>query len=185
METAPTDTEEAGVPNDATSTAPERLPEPRVRKQRFLRRIELAVLALFVLAGVIGMLGSKTDVVSATASGVTLTVTYPSVTRPGLPIRWEFDLHRDGGFDAPVELRTTFDYIHLFDISNFEPEPTSSTGTGTELIYVFDRPDGEDFRVSMDGNTEPGLHEVPTAETSFVENGAPVVSVEYLTVVVP
>jgi hypothetical protein len=173
------------VPSDATATEPERLPEPRLRRQRFVRRIELAALGLFLLAGLFGVLGSKTDVVSASAPGVTLTVTYPSITRPGLPIRWEIQVHRDGGFDGPVELRTTFDYLHLFDVSNLEPEPSSSTGTAGEIVYVFDPPAGEDFRVSMDGNTEPGVHEVPAAETSFVLHGAPVVTVEYFTVVVP
>jgi len=173
------------VPSDATATQPERLPEPRLRRQRLLRRIQLTVLSLFVLAGLFGLLGSRTDVVSATASGVTLTVTYPSITRPGLPIRWEFDVHRDGGFDEPIELHTTFDYLHLFDISNLEPEPSSSTGTPAEVVYVFEKPTGDDFKVSMDGNTEPGFHEAPPAETSLVVNGAPVVTVEYLTVVVP
>jgi hypothetical protein len=173
------------VAKDATATEPERLTEPVLRRQRTRRRIGLTLLAVFVLAGMVGLLGSRTDVASATASGVTLTVTYPSVTRPGLPIRWEFLVHRDGGFDGPIELRTTFDYLHLFDISNLEPEPSSSTGTAGEVIYTFDRPDGEDFRVSMDGNTEPGMHEVPPATTSVVMNGTTVVSVEYLTVVVP
>ena len=173
------------MPKDATATEPDRLTEPVLKKQRAYRRVGLTLLALFVLAGVVGVLGSRTSVASASASGTTLTVTYPAVTRPGLPIRWEFWVHREGGFDGPVELHTTFDYLHLFDISNLEPEPSSSTGSAGEVVYTFDPPSGEDFRVSMDGNVEPGMHEFPSATTSFVMDGSPVVSVEYLTLVVP
>jgi hypothetical protein len=168
-----------------TDTAPERLTEPQLRRQRAFRRAGLSVLALFVIAGFVGAFGSKTETVSSTAGGVTLNVTYPAVTRPGLPIRWEFDVHQSGGFTGPIELRTTFDYLHLFDISNLEPEPASSTGSSSEVIYIFERPEGEDFRVSMDGNTEPGFHEFPQATTTFFSDGEPVVAVQYLTVVVP
>jgi hypothetical protein len=108
------------------------------------------VLVVFLAAGAFEVFGSKTDRTSATAAGYTLTVTYPSVTRPGLPIRWEFEVTHPGGFDQPIRLATTFDYLHLFDTSNLEPEPVSSTGSDTEVIYVFDPPPGDDFRVSID-----------------------------------
>jgi hypothetical protein len=173
------------LPSKGTGTAPERLTEGRLSRQRAWRRALLTVLALFVLAGVLSVLGSRTDVVSATASGVTLTVTYPSITRPGLPIRWEIEVVRPGGFDGPIEIHTTFDYLHLFDISNLEPDATSSTGSASDVVYTFDPPAGDDFRVSMDGNTEPGFHELPHATTSVVSNGTPLVSVSYTTVVVP
>jgi hypothetical protein len=107
------------------------------------------------------------------------------VTRPGLPIRWEFEVTHEDGFDQPIRLATTFDYLHLFDISNLEPDAASSTGTDTEVIYVFDPPPGDGFRVSMDGNAEPGFHELPVATTTLIVDGRPVVSVTYATKVVP
>lgn len=143
------------------------------------------MLVVFLAAGAFEVFGSKTDRTSATAAGYTLTVTYPSVTRPGLPIRWEFEVTHPGGFDQPIRLATTFDYLHLFDTSNLEPEPVSSTGSDTEVIYVFDPPPGDVFRVSMDGNAEPGFHELPAATTTLLVGEQPVVSVTYATKVVP
>jgi hypothetical protein len=53
------------------------------------------------------------------------------------------------------------------------------------VIYVFDPPPGDGFRVSMDGNAEPGFHELPVATTTLIVDGRPVVSVTYATKVVP
>jgi hypothetical protein len=173
------------VPKPATHTKPEELTEGRLKRQRAARRAMLAVLALFLVLGVFEVFGSKTDAVSATGAGYTLTVAYPSVTRPGLPIRWEIQVENPNGFEGPIELRTTFDYLHLFDISNLEPEPSSSTGTMADVVYTFEPPAGEIFRVSMDGNAEAGLHEIPSATTSLFVDGSVEVSVTYSTRVVP
>jgi hypothetical protein len=130
-------------------------------------------------------LGAHTSVASANGEGYTLTITYPSATRPGLPIRWEIQVQHPGGFSGPLRLATTFDYLHLFDISNLEPDASSSTATGDQVIYVFHPPPGDTFRVSMDGNTEPDVHELPAAATSLVVGGRTVVQVTYSTRVVP
>jgi hypothetical protein len=64
-----------------------------LRRERLGRRVVLGVLVVFLAAGAFEVFGSKTDQASATAAGYTLTVSYPSVTRPGLPIRWEFEVN--------------------------------------------------------------------------------------------
>jgi hypothetical protein len=166
-------------------TAPERLDPDRQRRQRTGRRIMVGLLALFLIAGAFEMFGSMTRSVTATGNGVTLTVTYPAVTRPGLPIRWEFEVTRPGGFDAPIELRTSFDYLRLLDVSNLEPDARSATGSGQDVVYTFDAPRGDTLQVSMDGNTEPGFHEVPPATTTVSIDGSDAASVTYRTIVVP
>ena len=173
------------APATDTSTDPGGRSPSRLRRDRLGRRVMIAGLVAFVVLGAFDLLGSKTSVVSATRAGYTLRVTYPSVTRPGLPVRWEFEVRHPGGFDGPISIATTFDYLRLFDVSNLEPEPSSSTGTDGELVYRFDPPSGEVFRVSMDGNTEPGEHEVPAVTSSVLVGGRPVVSVSYRTRVVP
>jgi hypothetical protein len=150
-----------------------------------MRRLGIGGLCLIVAGGLSGWLGPQTRTISATENGYTLTVTYPAVTRPGLPIRLEFEIRHPGGFPGPVTLSTTFDYVHLFDISNLEPEPSSSTATADRLAYTFDRPSGDAFRVSLDGNTEPNPHEVPSVTTSVIVAGQSVVAVDYRTSVVP
>jgi hypothetical protein len=166
-------------------TEPEPTPPEKLRRQRLERRIMLAVLALFLLLGALEVFGSFTRTVTSSANGVTLTATYPAITRPGLPVRWEFAVTRAGGFDGPITFRTTFDYLHLFDISNLEPDARSATATGEDLAYTFDPPVGDTLRVSMDGNAEPGFHEQPPVTTTVSIDGADAVSVTYQTIVVP
>jgi hypothetical protein len=168
-----------------TSTDPEELPFDEVRRARLVRRLVIGLLVAFLAAGAFELFGARTDQATAEASGYRLTVTYPSITRPGLPIRWEFEVDHAGGFDGPIRLATTFDYIHLFDISNLEPDATSATATSDDLIYVFDPPSGDSFRVAMDGNTEPGFHELPEATTTLFVDDEPVVAVTYSTKVMP
>jgi len=176
---------EQGTSATRTPTDPGDRPPAKLRRDRVGRRVLVALLVAFVAVGAVDLLGSRTSVVSATGNGYTLTVTYPSITRPGLPVRWEFEVRHPGGFDAPVSIATTFDYLHLFDVSNLEPEPASSTATGGQLVYRFDPPPGAAFRVAMDGNTESGEHELPSVTSSVLVGGRPVVSVSYRTRVVP
>jgi hypothetical protein len=145
----------------------------------------VAVLVVFLVLGAFEVFGSWTRTATASANGVTLSVTYPAITRPGLPIRWEFTVTRPGGFDGPITLLTTFDYLHLFDISNFEPDARSATASGENMAYTFDPPAGDTLRVAMDGNTEPGFHEQPPVTTTVSIDGADAVSVTYRTIVVP
>jgi hypothetical protein len=166
-------------------TDPERVPKKKLARARAGRRAIIAVLALFLLAGVSGFLGPKTTTTTAHGSGYTVVVTYPAVTRPGLPIRWEYTVRHAGGFDAPVSLATTFDYLHLFDLTNIEPDPTSASSSGGEIVYRFEAPTGDELRISMDATAESGFHEVPSTTTRVIVNGSTVVSVTFSTKVVP
>lgn len=168
------------VPTDPEPTPPEKL-----RRQRLERRIMLGVLVVFLVLGASEVFGTWTRTVTSSGNGVVLSVTYPATTRPGLPIRWEFTVTRPGGFDGPITLSTTFDYLHLFDVSNVEPDARSATASGTELSYTFAPPSGDTLRVAMDGNTEPGFHELPPVTSTVTLDGAPAVSVSYQTIVVP
>jgi hypothetical protein len=172
-------------PAQHVPTEPEPTPPKKLRRQRLERRITLAVLVVFLVLGALEVFGSWTRTATSSADGVTLSVTYPAVTRPGLPIRWEFNVTRAGGFDGPVTLRTTFDYLHLFDISNLEPDARSATASGEDMAYTFDPPAGDTLRVAMDGNTEPGFHELPPVTTTVSLDGADAASVTYRTIVVP
>jgi hypothetical protein len=176
---------ETAEPSGRFSTEPRPIELSRLRRDRTLRRGAIALLSVFLFVGLSGSLGAHTSVASAETEGYILTVTYPLVTRPGLPIRWEIQVQHPGGFSEPLRLATTFDYLHLFDISNLEPDASSATATRDQVIYVFDPPPGDTFRVSMDGNTEPDIHELPEAATGLVVGGRTVVQVTYSTRVVP
>jgi hypothetical protein len=166
-------------------TDPEPVSKRRLARARAGRRIVIGILAVFAVAGLSGILGPRTATATAHGPGTTVVVTYPAVTRPGLPVRWEYSITRAGGFDGPISLATTFDYLHLFDLTNVEPEAASSTASGDEVVYTFSPPDGDVFRVSMDATTETGFHEVSQTTTRVRVGGSTVVTVRFSTRVVP
>jgi hypothetical protein len=142
-------------------------------------------LVLFVGLGMAGLFGSRTDTASASGGGYTLTVVYPRVTRPGLPDRWIYTVRHPGGFDGPIVISTTMVYLNLFDLTGIQPDASSQTSNGTDLVWTFDPPGGEVFSVEFDAATETSTHEVPPAIAAVVVDGRPVVQVQFRTVVIP
>jgi hypothetical protein len=142
-------------------------------------------LALFLLLGFLGLFGSKTSGVTATGGGYQLSVVYPAVTRPGLPVRWIYTIRHPGGFDEDIEIATTFEYLDLFDLTNIQPDASSQTADDQTIRWSFDPPDGDVFAVEFDAATETGFHEIPAATAAVVKEGRPVVQVQFRTVVIP
>jgi hypothetical protein len=143
-----------------------------------------ALVGVLVLA-VANLLGMRTESVTATGGGYRLSVTYGSISRPGLATPWGIEVHHPGGFDGPITIATTRRYLMLFDHNVFYPDPASVTATRDQLIFEFDPPPGDVFRVTMDGRIEPTEHVAQSAETSVLVDDAPVVTVSYTTRVVP
>jgi hypothetical protein len=166
-------------------TSPDPTPLDRLRRARAGRRVLLAgVIGVLVLAAA-NVLGVRTESVTATGGGYRLSVTYGSVSRPGLATPWGIEVHHPGGFDGPITIATTRRYLMLFDHNVFYPDPAGVTATRDRLIFEFDPPPGEVFRVTMDGRIEPTEHVGQFAETSVLVDGLAVVTVSYTTRVVP
>jgi hypothetical protein len=167
------------------STSPEVAPLDRLRRARAGRRMLLAgIIGVLVLAAS-NVLGMRTASVTATGGGYRLSVTYGSVSRPGLATPWGIEVHHAGGFDGPLTIATTRRYLMLFDHNVFYPDPSSVTATRDRLIFEFEPPPGEVFRLTMDGRIEPTEHLSQSAETAVLIDGLAVVSVSYTTRVVP
>ena len=147
----------------------------------------MVVLSLFLLAGVLGMLGVREATVRASGGGYELEVRYPRVTRPGLAVPWSVTIRHPGGFDGPVTVSTTSAYFDLFDENAFEPEPESSTTDGERVTWEFEPPDqGDTMEISLDTRTGPNVQwSGQGATTAILEEGQPVAQVEYRTVVLP
>lgn len=170
----------------AHSTIPEQPPLERARRARTGRRAFLAVLCVFLLAGVLGLLGVRTSTVDATGGAYELELRYARVTRPGLAVPWSVTVRRDGGFDGPLTLATTSRYFDLFDENAFEPEPESVTTDGEWVIWELKTPDhGDTMEVSLDTRTGPNVQWGDEATTAVLEDGRPVVQVDYRTWVLP
>jgi hypothetical protein len=158
------------------------------RRGRIVRWFFTICLALYLFAAAFFLVGPRTRTVTRTAGGVELQVRYTSRVRPALPVRWEVQVRRKGGFGGkPVTLATTSSYFDLFDgNSGFDPQPESSTNDGTNAIWELSPPPGDVLTFSFDGRVEPGMQlSWVNATTSVLEGGRPVVSAHYRTMVLP
>jgi hypothetical protein len=157
-----------------------------VRRARTQRRVGITLLALFVLAGAVGALGTRTGEASARGGGYEVTVTHPTISRPGHAVRYEVTVKHAGGFDGPVRMRFSSDYFDLFDENSFGPAAESETTTGAYTIYEFAPPPGDTFVVSSDTRVEPARQRGEKGEVSVLDDaGRPVVTVRYRTRILP
>lgn len=97
------------------------------------------------------------------------------------------DRRRDGVGEwiRPDGDLSTFEYLNLFDLTGIDPDASSQTATGGQIVWSFDPPEGDVFSVAFDAATEVGIHEIGPATGSVVVNGKPVVQVHFKTVVMP
>jgi hypothetical protein len=176
----------ADAPGDL-STMPHGGGEAGARRRRHLRRAFFAALTAVLLLGALGFLGPRTGEVSAQGAGVELTVGYPTVNRPGLAAKVSFEVRRAAGADTPVTLAVTSSYFDALAEVTVDPEPVRSTADADRTIWRFEpSPGAETLVVTVQGRIHPsGRVGRPAATAAVLENGEPVVSVRFSTVVVP
>ena len=167
------------------STAPDRVSEQKLRRARLGRRILLGAMIAFVGLGLAGVLGQRTATVTARSNGYELAVTYGSVVRPGVPIRWNVNVHRDGGFQGPIDVEVSRHYFDLFDTNSLRPDASSATSDGPFIIWSFDPPRGEDFTIAFDSTVETGEHLGADGIVAVLAQGRPAVEVRVHTREVP
>jgi hypothetical protein len=169
----------------AGSTLPEPASRERAGRARMARRTGTGLLAVFLVLGGVNLFGVRSDTVSAAGGGYELSVTYAAMSRPGLATPWDVEVRRPGGFDGPVTIATTGDYLGMFDENGLDPEPSSSTATGEMIIWEFEPPPGDTLTVSFDARLEPAVQAGRSGETSVLVDGRSVVRVGYTTRVMP
>jgi hypothetical protein len=91
--------------------------------------------------------GADTKTTSVTNAGTTLEIRYPTVTRGQLGVPLEVTISRRGGFSEPIVLTVTSDYLDVFVTQGLDPNPSSETATGEDLILTFEPPPGDTFAV--------------------------------------
>ena len=128
------------------------------RRDRRVRAVWLWVLTLFVFAGAAGAFGIRSGRVASTGpDGTHVEVTYPRVARPGLAVPLEIVVHRDGGFDEPIEVSVRTSYLQAHDHNVFHPTPSEATVDGERTRWTYDPPAGETLKVWIDHRIEPGV----------------------------
>lgn len=169
-----------------TSTIPADVPIERMRHARSFRRAFLVLLSLFLLAGVLGLLGVRTGTVHAEGGGYELGVRYAKVARSGLAVPWSVTIRHRGGFEGPVTLSTDSSYLDMMDGASIEPEPRSATADGERVVWQLETPEvGDTVEVSLDARIGANRRWGFGGTTAVLDGGRAVVKVEYRTWVMP
>jgi hypothetical protein len=151
----------------------------------WLRRGMLAVMALVVAADLFSLLGVHTSTVAAERNGYGLTLRYPSVARAGLDTPWQVTVTHPGGLGKEVTLAVTGSYFNIFETQGFHPEPSEETRDGRTLYLTFTAPPGDTFVVDFDAYIQPSSQQGRSATLAVVDDGTPMVSVDYRTRLMP
>lgn len=177
----------------STSTIDHLVPAPAAQLAR-LRAVHLVTtvvlasligLGLLDLFGVLPVYGVDVDRVRSSGGGYELEVLYGTVSRPALATPFQIEVTRPGGFDGPVELALSQQYLTLFDENGLTPAPSAETSFGPFVLWEFDPPEGDTLTVYFDARIEPQLQHGVTGEVAIIEDGAPVAQVEFHTSIRP
>lgn len=128
----------------------------RLRRARAVRRLGLSTLAVFVLAGLLGVFGERTSITRSEVDGSSLEIEYASRSRGGLPAPFDATLQRRGGFDAPIVVRMSSSWLSALDENGFDPDPSAATAGEGFVQWTFDPPPGDTLTISIDARFEPG-----------------------------
>lgn len=166
----------------------------RVRgPRRTLYAVTSTVLAAIVLLAVVdavapfGVYGVDTDHVRASGGGFELDVRYGSVSRPALATPFDIEVTRPGGFDGPVTLSVTSDYLAMWDENGLDPEPMSSASDADRTYWTFEPPpEGDTMVVSFDARIEPAAQSGKSGRVAVLDvSGDTAVEVSFTTRVWP
>jgi hypothetical protein len=158
-------TSDVRAPATARPSQPTYSPEEGAHRRStdrsaWARRAFLAVLALVVLAGALGVFGIKTRTVHATSAdgSVHVSVHYPQVARAGDAVPFRIAVTRSAGFDGTQAIRVSSSYLELFDQNAVTPQPESSTTDRDAVVWRFSPPRGDTLTVSVDMAVQSNRH---------------------------
>jgi hypothetical protein len=145
----------------------------------------LGVLALVVLADLVGLLGVHTSSATTTRDGYRLSLRYPDIARAGLDVQWQVTVSHPGGFGKEVVLAVTGDYFDIFETQGFHPQPSAETRDGHTLYLTFDAPPGDTLVVYYDAYIQPASQQGKSARVAVLDHGTPAAWIDYRTRLVP
>ena len=162
-----------------------------IGRRRLLHRLVGGLLALIMVLAVldgldaVNTLGPDERRIGASGGGFELEVEYPSLTRPALASVFRITVGRDGGFDEPVQVAVSREYLEAWDLNGVLPSPAAETAVGSWIIWEFDPPPGDELTITYESRIEPGEQtSVPGAVAVLVDD-EPVAEVRFTTVIRP
>lgn len=175
----------------ASTTAPIDFDQARQHRQevrgRRWRRLAIAAAVALVALAVYGVAGPRQAAMSSTAGGYAVEVSYPSVTRGGMPARWSLEIARlDGSAIAgAVDVETTGSYLDQFDFQGLTPEPLDVASTAEAIHWRFDPGEHSSLLVVLDVRVQPNVRWRHHASSVVSVDGVVVATFEYSTLVLP
>lgn len=156
------------------------------RRPVWVRRGAVVLIAVFLVAGLVGILGVHTATTTASRNGYQLTVQYPQTGRAGLDIVWNVEVRHPGGFGKQLTIRITSDYADILEQQGISPEPASETQDAQWDYLTFTAPAGDTFDLDFDAYIQPASQQGRRAEIAVLDpHRRPLVSVNYRTRLFP
>lgn len=153
-----------------------------------LRIFSICLLSALVLTGLLGFLGVRSTIATASANGFTIEVTHASVTRPGLATPLDLKVTTDDGSPLPAAVTTRIgsSYLAIFDENGLDPQPVSSFQSEEWTWWTFEVPDGATvLEVSFDARLEPAVQWGQGSRAAVEVGDEEVVAVDFETWVLP
>jgi hypothetical protein len=133
------------------------------RAAQGVRRVILALMALFALAALLDVFGQQPKVSSAGGRSARLTVSAPETVRGGLLIQARITVRASRTIEEP-NLVLDRGWFEGMQINGIEPAPAEESGYGRKAIFGYDRLDrGKTLTVWLAlqvGPTYPGKRSV-------------------------
>lgn len=164
-----------------------------LRKRRILYSTTSAALGLLIVlavvdgAGVADIYGVDTAHARSAGGGYELDVRYATVSRPGIATPLDITVRRLGGFDGPVTVAISSDYLSMWDENGLDPDPESATTTAASLVWEFGAPArGDTLAISFDARIEPSAQRGKPGRVAVLDDdGAELAVVEFYTTILP
>jgi hypothetical protein len=165
----------------------------RVRARRLAYRTCTVLLVALVGGAVlettgVAVYGVHTSTVEASSpDGWHLEVRYGDRSRPALATPFDIEVRHDGGFDGPVTVAVTSEYLAMWDENGLDPAPSEETSDAERTLWTFEPPDGDTLGVSFDARIEPAVQSGERGRVAVIDDatGEELVAVEFQTTVLP
>lgn len=149
------------------------------------RRALVTLFAIPVIGAAFGLVGLRDAEVSSEALGYELNVRYAELSRAGIASPLDIYVTSDSQFDSPITLKITQEYFTLFDLNGIYPAPATEYMEGDKVVWEFDPPPGDTFRVHVDWRVQPSVHRGTAATVELEIDKAFVTDVSFDTRLAP
>jgi len=152
------------------------------RRARLWRRIGLLFIAVLLILGALNFFGGRTSKATASGNGYQLEVSYPRTGRPGIGAPMQIQIQKQGGFQGPVTVSMSSDYLDILNVRNLIPDAQQSTSSDKAVTWQFNQPPGDTLVITIsaefDTDEHPGTHK---GAVTVIDNGKSAVSTHFTT----